>query len=128
MSILKLLALFAERLLAAPIFPLELLQRAFLKGPLGLPVTSGTIGGRPQFAGITALASGTATVTVSTTNIRSDSFLGVTFAVATTCGSGIGYNIAVSSIVHGVSFNVGYIDGQGRAPGGNIMWEIKRTV
>ena len=125
MSILKLLAFFSERFLAAPVYPLELLKRAFLSGPLGVRATSGMAGG--QFAGLTALSSGTATVTVSTTQIKSDSIVNATFAVATTCGSGIGYNIGVSSIVHGVSFNMGYFDGQGRAPGGTIMWEIKRT-
>ncbi len=125
MFILKLLASFAERLLAAPIYPLEQIARGFLRGPLGIRATSGQTG---QYAGITALSSGTATATVSTTQVRSDSFFGVTMSVATTCGSGIGYLVGVSSIVHGVSFNVGYIDGQGRAPGGNIMWEIKRTV
>lgn len=122
--ILKRLALFSERLLAAPITTIEALSRAFLRAPLAVRATSGMAG---QFAGRTTLNSGTATATVSTTNIKSDSLVFHGFQVATLCGSGVGYTIGVSSIVHGVSFAVGYIDGQGRAPGGTVMWEIRRT-
>lgn len=118
------LATFCEALLAAPITPIEYLSRAFLRAPLALRATSGMAG---QFAGRTTLASGTATATVSTTNIKSDSLVSLGFQIATTCGSGIGYNIGISSLVHGVSFAVGYLDGQGRAPGGTVMWEIRRT-
>lgn len=105
--------------------PIERLARAFFAGA-GM-VSTATSGLATQFAGYTALASGTATVTVSTAQVNSDSLIQVTFSVATTCGSGIGYLIGVSSVVAGVSFAMGYIDGQGRAPGGTLMWEIRKT-
>jgi hypothetical protein len=122
--ILKLFSLFAEHLLAAAIIPIERLSRGFLFAPMAVRATSGMTG---QFAGRTTLNSGTATATVSTTNIKSDSLVFHGFQIATTASSGTGWGIGVSSVVHGVSFAVGYTDGQGRAPGGTIMWEIKRT-
>lgn len=103
--------------------PMELLYGAHLKAAAILKTTAGA----DQFAGRTALDSGTAFATVSTGIVNSDSIINHNFQVTTTCGSGIGYLIGVSSIVSGVSFALGYIDGQGRAPGGTLMWEIRRT-
>ena len=122
--LLKLIALFSERFLAAPITPIEYLSRAFLRAPLGVRATSGMAG---QFAGRTTLLSGTAYATVSTTNIKSDSLVFMSFQVSTTAVDSIAPLLAVSSLRHGISFALGYVDGTGRGPGGTIMWEIRRT-
>jgi hypothetical protein len=122
--ILKRLSRFAEQVLAAAITPIEMLSRAFLRAPMGVRATSGMAG---QFAGRTTLASGTATATVSTTNIKSDSLVHMTFQCATLATSGTAGTFGVSSIVHGVSMSIGYVDGAGRGPGGTLMWEIRRT-
>ena len=118
------LAFYTELVLACPIFPLELLRRPFLKGPMALETTAG----ENQFAGRTSLASGTAFATISTAIVNSDSLIQATFQVNTTTASGVAFAaMGVNSIVSGVSFTFGSVDGVGRAPGGVIMWEIRRT-
>lgn len=114
---------YVERLLVCPITPIENFFRGTIRGPLSFLTTAGA----KQFAGATDLASGTASVTVSTALVTSGMLINHSFSVRTLCGSGIGYATAVSSIVDGVSFALGYIDGQGRAPGGTFMWELRRT-
>src|SRR5262245_28574157 len=93
------------------------------------PMTFRLNSGSPtmQFAGYKTLNSGTPFVTLSTTWINSDSLVNVGIDVRTTANSGQCFEIGVSSIVPGVSFAIGYIDGKGRGPGGRIMWEIRRT-
>ncbi len=124
-NLILLAAGYVERALACRIYPLEALYRGLLKGPLG--VFTGIPKGSSQFAGLTDLSSGTASVTVSTRMVTSGMLINNTFSVQTLCGSGIGYATGVSSIVDGVSFALGYLDGQGRAPGGTFMWELRRT-
>lgn len=122
---LALFALYAEVTLGCQIYPLELLRRASLRGPLSVLTTAGA----NQFAGRTALASGTASVTVSTAIVNSDSLIFSTFAVSSTsvASGGVPVSIVVNSIVSGVSFAFANQDGIGRAPGGTILWEIRRT-
>lgn len=104
--------------------PLNLLWGGLLKAPQRVPVTTGA----KQFAGLTALGSGTAYVTMSTAMVTSGSLINATLMVNTTVASGSGGSAtAVSSIVDGVSFAFGYTDGVGRGPGGTVMWEIRRT-
>ena len=114
---------YVARLLACPITPIENFFRGTVRGPLSFLTTAGA----KQFAGLTDLASGTASVTVSTALVTSGMLINHSFSVQTLCGSGIGYATGVSSIVDGVSFALGYLDGQGRAPGGTFMWELRRT-
>ena len=114
---------YVLRALACPVTPIENLFRGAIRGPLSFL----TAAGPKQFAGLTDLASGTASVTVSTALVTSGMLINHSFSVRTLCGSGIGYATAVSSIVDGVSFALGYVDGQGRAPGGTFMWELRRT-
>lgn len=116
---------YVEDVLGCRIYPLELLNRALAKGPLMVPTTAGT----NQFAGRTALASGTASVTISTAIVNSDSLIFATFAVSSTSvgSGGVPVALVVNSIVSGVSFAFANQDGVGRAPGGTILWEIRRT-
>lgn len=120
----SLLAFYAEWILGCLVIPIEVLHRPFQRGPMGLP----TAAGANQFAGRTALASGTAFVTISTAMVNSDSLIQATFQVNTTTASGVAFAAyGVNSIVSGVSFTFGSVDGIGRAPGGTIMWEIRST-
>lgn len=110
--------------LACAIYPIERHERMLKASPDMLPTTAGA----GQFAGLTTLDSGTAFATISTAVVTSGCLINAAFSIQTTCGSGIGYQTAVSSIVDGVSFAYGYMDGQGRAPGGTVMWEIRKTA
>lgn len=107
--------------------PLELAFGQGLRAPGFLTRMAQNSGQAGQWCGRTALASGTAFATLSTAIINSDSIVHHGFAVSTTAGSGTNFAIGISSIVSGVSFALGYVDGQGRAPGGTLMWEIRRT-
>jgi hypothetical protein len=119
-----LIAGYAGRVLACHVQPpLENLFGGLLRAPLKLL----TAVGAKQFAGRTELNSGDAYSTISTGIVNSGDLIQATLLVNTTCGSGTGFMTAVSSIVDGVSFAYGYVDGEGRAPGGTIMWEIRRT-
>ena len=116
---------YAELMLGCRIYPLEALYRGLLRGPMG--IFTGIPGGSAQFAGLTDLSSGTASVTVSTRMVTSGMLINNTFSVRTLAGSGSLGQTVVSSIVDGVSFALGYSDGVGRAPGGTFMWELRRT-
>lgn len=123
------LAKYARRVLAAhmPGTPIiELLQRPWFKGPPGVPVASGS----GQFAGRTALNSGTGVVTISTAMIKSGmnvlAMMQLNSAAAVSSGTPFP-QFVVNSIVDNVSFTIGFADAIGRAPGGVIMWELRRT-
>lgn len=70
-SLLIYLAWYAASAVALWTTPIELLRRAFLKGPMMFDIRSSP----DQFAGRTTLSSGSATVTVSTRQVNSDSLL-----------------------------------------------------
>jgi len=123
-KLIALAARYAEATLGCRITPIEALFRATIRGPLAFLTTAGA----RQFAGLTAIASGTASVTVSTTLVHSGMLINLAFAVQTTVASGVaGPSTVVASIVDGVSFALGYADGVGRGPGGTFMWELRRT-
>ena len=123
-TLIALLAEQAGRLACWNQPPLENLFGGLLRAPLKLITTAGA----KQFAGFSALNSGTAYVTISTAMVTSGNLINATLSVNTTVASGSGgCATAVSSIVDGVSFAYGYTDGTGRGPGGTVMWEIRRT-
>lgn len=107
--------------------PIELSFGPAQRAPSFLTRMAQNSGQAGQWCGRTSLASGTAFVTLSTAVINSDSIVHHGFAVNTTAVSGTNFAVGVSSIVSGVSFALGYVDGQGRGPGGTLMWEIRRT-
>ena len=125
MKIKQWLSQYTERVLGCRVNPIELLRRALFTGPGSVLSAAGA----NQFAGRTALASGTASATISTTIVNSDSIILHAFQVtSTSAASGsAAVDLCVNSIVSGVSFAFANQDGQGRAPGGTIMWEIRRT-
>lgn len=120
---IKLLTAYVLGALAAWTTPIENRQRSLLRSPDMLDVRTGA----NAFAGRTALSSGTAFVTISTQQVNSDSLVHATFYANATTTSGQAQPVVVSSIVSGVSFAVGNADGIGRAPGGTVMWEIRKT-
>ena len=68
---ISLFALYTEVVLGCRIYPLEILHRALMRGPLMTNINSSP----NQWSGRTTLASGSATVTVSTQTVNSDSLL-----------------------------------------------------
>lgn len=129
LSVAAALAAYAQGALAlhAGRTPIEKLESAMLKGPALLSNTGS--GGAKIWAGRTPLNSGTASVTVSTAMVHSDSIIHGTWIPNATVASGQQWTTpAPMSIVHGVSFAVANVDGQGRAPGGVFCWEIRRST
>ena len=118
-QIMRILAWFGQALLASPMtFPLETFFRAWFKNP-SITDTSSNIN---QFAGVTTLASGSATVTVSTTNCRSDDLV-LHSLQASSVSSGA---VCVRSINHGNAIVFGWTDGASRAFDSKLMWWIVR--
>lgn len=76
------LSLYTEVVLGCNIYPLELLHRALLRGPLVTRATSDA----NQWAGRTTLNSGSATATVSTFQVNSDSLLSFSTQAALVAG------------------------------------------
>lgn len=68
---LALFSLYAEFALGCPIYPLEILSRALMRGPLMTNITSSP----NMWSGRTTINSGSATSTVSTFQVNSDSIL-----------------------------------------------------
>ena len=80
-----------------------------------------------DFAGRTVMDSGSATVTVSTATVKSDSI--ITFATEVgTFGVNSGAGIAVGSIAEGVSFLFGRASGQAVAWDETVMWRLTQTT
>lgn len=80
--VLSLFAVYSELALGCQIYPLELVQRAFMRGPIVTRINSDV----SQWAGRTTLASGSATVTVSTRTVNSDSLVFTALEVALPAG------------------------------------------
>ena len=103
----------------------ELLFKPLLRGPMSTrtaPTESN------PWAGLTTLNSGSATITVSTSAVQSDSI----FRMATSPGSlGVAANsggaIVVSSIVDQVSFALATMTGVALPWDTTVMWELMRT-
>lgn len=106
--------------------PAETLFRPLQRGPMSL--TRAGSGSAKQFAGLTAIASGLASATVSTAVVNSDSiiFIGTQVASLNTASGGVAINLVVQSVVSNVSFAIATHDGQGRPGTTTAMWEIRR--
>ena len=76
------LAWYAESVLGCPTTPAESIARGLLKAPLITPANSGP----NQWAGRTTLSSGSASVTVSTQQVNSDSMIFTTIEAALVAG------------------------------------------
>lgn len=102
---------------------LEQLWRGNQRGPLTLKASSAA----NQFSGLTTLNSGSATVTVSTTQVKSDALISLTMQAATRQNSGFAKPLEVSSLVHGSYFVIATADGVAIPRSTTVMWEIKHT-
>ncbi len=103
--------------------PLELLWRAFFRGPPFILANSGP----SQFAGRITINSGSATVTVSTSIVKSDSIILHDVESNTLQSSGVAAPINVMSVVDGAHFSFGYAGGETPAGDRTIMWMILNT-
>lgn len=103
----------------------EQLWGGHLRGPLNLAPGSGA----SLFGGRTTINSGSASVTVSTTNVKSDSIILGTVEVGSVgvlVNSG-GGQIVVNSIVQGTSFAFARADGDAVSWDDTIMWMLMNT-
>lgn len=121
--VMWLLASYASNAMALWTTPIELMRRLFQKGPAIIDTRSSP----DQFAGRTTLSSGSATVTVSTQQVNSDSIISLALQSVTALNSGFGADLCVRSISPGGSFVIGWSDGQTRAFDVVGMWEVKKT-
>ena len=76
--LLSFFAVYAELALGCQIYPLEIVQRALMRGPLMTNITSSP----NQWSGRTTINSGSATQTVSTFSVNSDSILNIALEAA----------------------------------------------
>lgn len=106
-------------------FPLQRLPGAHLTGvPTAAMSMSGIV---DPFVGRTNLASGSATVTVSTALVQSDSLILMGAQATTNQASGFGQPIEVKSINPGVAIVFGTAEGVALARDTTIMWLLWRT-
>jgi len=96
----------------------EQIFRGMLRGPLTTKANSSP----NQWAGITALASGDATVTVSTTNVKSNSI--ILYGVRS--GGNSSQAIDVKSIVDSSYFTLGTANGSSIDQAADIHWVVYR--
>tara|TARA_Y100000310_G_scaffold171492_2_gene171691 strand:+ start:4354 stop:4698 length:345 start_codon:yes stop_codon:yes gene_type:complete len=81
----------------------------------------------PAF-GLTSVASGDTSQTVSTALVSSGSLILLTMASDTRQNSGVANAMEVSSIVDGTSFDLAWADGNNtRAAATDVMWMLIRT-
>lgn len=99
----------------------EVLHGALLKGPLVTPT-----GGSNAWAGITLIASGSTTVQISSTVVKSDSIIIPTIQSLTNTSSGFGPSVEVRTIATG-GFILGHSDGKAQARDVNIHWVVMNT-
>jgi hypothetical protein len=100
----------------------EQLFRPGLRGPLSTRAVSAN----NQWAGTHTLASGAATVTVSTTVVDSDSIIRYGVRAVTAAGSA-GLVVCVSTISPGNFFTFATIDAVVAPRDLNIMWEVVKV-
>lgn len=103
--------------------PLESLFGGWLKGPFRTRATSAA----NQFAGRTTIASGTATVVISTSIVNSDSLIFLGLEGNANVASGTGKTLEVKTISSGGYFTLGTQDGIGFGGSRILMWEVRRT-
>lgn len=101
----------------------EILHGALLKGPLHTSVS----GAANAWSGITSIASGSATVTVSTTVVKSDSLILCGLQSLTDTSSGFGRPVEVRTIVDGGYFILSHSDGEAQARAVKAHWMILNT-
>lgn len=100
------------------------LFRAEIRGPIVTKAVSAV----NQWAGLTVLASGSATVTVSTTVVNSDSIIQLTPVGNANLSSGAGIrHTEVKTISSGGYFTIGTNDGIGIARDTTIGWVVWKT-
>lgn len=104
-------------------FPLEVLWRPLFKGPATVDARSTA----DRYAGRTVLSSGSATVTVSTTAVTSDSLIMAFMEGNANVASGTNRVTEVKTIADGAYFVLGTQDGQPIPRDTTIMWAIWRT-
>jgi hypothetical protein len=122
-KLLSFVPAFAARALACHIFPLERLVRGWQVGPLMTKINSSP----DQWAGRTTLDSGSATVTVSTRIVNSDSLIWVQGQNHANVASGTYKPVEVRTISPGNFFTLGTADGIAMARDTTLMWEVKRA-
>ena len=121
---LILLSKYVQAVLACAITPIEVLQRALLRGPLSTRAASHA----NQWAGRTTLSSGSATAVVSTTIVNSDSLIFFSMEGNANVSSGTAIRpTEVKTISSGGYFTIGTQDGIAIARDTVLMWEIRRT-
>lgn len=100
----------------------------YLRGKqlLGQPLWAPTASGPQQFAGRTALNSGSATVTVSTNVVEADSIILLTPQAHTNAVSGY-LPLDVRTISPGNFFTVGHADGAAKARDVTVMWMMIKS-
>lgn len=104
--------------------PNEVLHGPLLEGAM----TARTAAGDGQFAGRTVLQSGSASVTVSTAVVNSDSIIRYGSEVSSVgIGANSGGAIVVNSVISGTSFAFARATGVDVAWDETVMWEIMRT-
>lgn len=108
-GVIALLSGYSQQALACPVAPAEVLHRPLLLSPMLVPANSES----SQFVGRTTLASGSATVTVSTTNVTSDSIIPLTVQAALAAAYGTqGIIEVVSGGATGVASTTAVYSGQ----------------
>ena len=100
------------------------MTEALFSGTLYGPLTTKLQSASNQWAGFTTLASGSATVTVSTTTIKSDSLVLYGLSALSAQNSGFGQTIEITSISHGNSFEFGWSEGYAIDRDTTIHWLI----
>ena len=93
---------------------------------LRIPLTCRAQSASNQFAGATLLASGSATVVVSTSAVKSNSLLMLGVRALTDQASGFAVPIEVRTMVDGARFVLGYADGNAQARDATVYWVIVR--
>ncbi len=94
----------------------ELLHGGMLKGPLHTKT-----GGTNAFAGVTQIASGSVTVQVSSSVVKSDSIVLTGLQSLTDTSSGFGPNVEVRTLTTG-GFILAHSDGKAQARDVNVHW------
>ena len=100
--------------------PKEILSGALLQGPL----RSKTTAGAQQFAGKATISSGSATVTVSTAVVKSDSLIMNGVRALTDQASGSGCGVEVRTVIDSTSFVLANSDSSVRAFDVSVDWMI----
>jgi hypothetical protein len=105
-------------------FTLEQLFRAVLRGPIQTKATSAA----GQWAGLTTLSSGSATVVISTSNVNSNSIILLSQQGNANIGSGTSiHGFEVKTISSGGYFTLGTADGIAHPRDTTLMWVLFKT-